>query len=157
MRVVAVSSVYETEPMYVEDQGWFLNCVAVVETDLEPGELLAFLKAAEREVGREGGKPRNAPREIDIDLLLYGDRVVSGPALDVPHPKMGERAFVLVPLAEIRPDLVHPVLKKTAAELLAELESEKAVFRVPGALGDLSPPPPRRSGQRARSPSRRGS
>lgn len=157
MRVVSVSSVYETEPMYVEDQGWFLNCAAVVETDLSPAELLAFLKAAEREVGREGGKPRNAPREIDIDLLLYGDVTVSEPSLEVPHPRMGERAFVLVPLAEVRPDLLHPVLKKTVTELLSELETDKTVVRVPGALGDLSPPPPRRSSRPGRSPSRRGS
>ncbi len=157
MRVAAVSSVYETEPMYVEDQAWFLNCVAVVETDLPPRRLLALLKATERRLGRGGGMARNGPREIDIDILLYGDAAVSEPSLVVPHPRMGERAFVLVPLREVRPDLVIPGLGKTAAELLRGLEGDKAVVRVPGALADVAPPRPRRSGRRGGSPSRRGS
>lgn len=157
MSVVAMSSVYETEPMYREDQGWFLNCVVVVDTELAPLELLDLLKGAERTLGRETPKERNAPRVIDMDILFYGDLVVSEPSLEVPHPKLAERAFVLVPLAEVRPQIVHPLLKKTVAELLQGLDTRKGVVRVPGALADLSPSPPRPRGRPARSASRRGS
>lgn len=132
MRVLALSSVYETEPMYLEDQGWFLNCVTVAETDLEPGELMGWLKEIERKEGRDPLGPRNAPRVIDLDILFYGDAVVSGPSLEIPHPRLAERAFVLVPLGEVRPGLVHPVLRKTVAELLAGLTTEKRVVKRPG-------------------------
>lgn len=151
-RVVAASSVYETEPMYREDQDRFLNCVVVVETGLEPDALLAWLKEAETEMGRDQRAPRNAPRVVDMDILFYGDRVVSGPSLRVPHPGIPERAFVLVPLNEVRPRLVHPLLGKTVAELLRELPTRKGVVRRPGLLLDPSPSRPRRPGPPAGSP-----
>jgi 2-amino-4-hydroxy-6-hydroxymethyldihydropteridine diphosphokinase len=154
---VAASSVYETQPMYREDQGWFLNCVVVVETDLEPVVLLARLAEIEEAMGRDRKGGRNAPRTIDLDILFYGDRVVSGPTLTVPHPRIAERAFVLVPLAEVRPRLVHPVLKKSAAAMLGGLATDKKVVRRPGSLADLLPSPPPRRGLPGESPRRRGS
>jgi len=137
-RLVAMSSVYETEPMYLEDQGWFLNCVVVVETDAEPTKMLEWLKETERKMGRDQDTARNAPRAIDIDILFYGERVFSGPTLQVPHPRIAERAFVLVPLNEVRPRLVHPVLKKSVAELLEELHTNKGVVKRPELLAGLS-------------------
>ena len=152
-----MSSVYETEPMYREDQDWFLNCVVVVETEAEPGRILEWLKATERKMGRGRRSARNGPRVIDMDILFYGDLVVSGPALEVPHPRIAERAFVLVPLNEVRPLLVHPVSGKSVGELLKSLSTDKRVIERPGLLADLSPSPPRRPGRPAASPSRRGS
>jgi len=143
MGLVAVSSVYETEPMYREDQGPFLNCVLVVETDLRPGALLEWLKETERKMGRDQRAARNAPRVIDMDILFYGDEVVSGPSLQVPHPGIQERAFVLVPLNEVRPRLVHPVLKKSVAELLGGLRTTEGVVKRPELLAGISPSQPR--------------
>lgn len=129
--------------MYREDQGPFLNCVLVVETDLGPGALLEWLKETERKMGRDRQAARNSPRVIDMDILFYGDEVVSGPSLQVPHPRIPERAFVLVPLNEVRPRLVHPVLKKSVAELLGELRTTKGVVKRHGPLEGISPSPPR--------------
>ncbi len=157
MKLVDVSSVYETEPMYREDQGWFLNCVIVVETDLEPGPLLEQLNEIEKKLGRERQAEKNAPRPIDLDILFYGEQVIAGPSLEVPHPKLAERAFVLLPLNEIRPRLVHPVLKKSVAELLEGLDTEKTAIKRPDLLADLSPSRPRRPERPAASPSRRAS
>ncbi len=157
MRLTAVSSVYETEPMYREDQDWFLNCVVVTETDLEPAELLRWLKETEMKMGRDPLDARNAPRVIDMDILFWGDLVLSGHALEIPHPKLAERAFVLVPLNEVRPKLVHPVLKKSVGELLAGLSTDKGVFKRPGLLADLSPSPPPQPGRPVPSPERRAS
>ncbi|MDA4115801.1 MAG: 2-amino-4-hydroxy-6-hydroxymethyldihydropteridine diphosphokinase [Thaumarchaeota archaeon] len=142
-RLVAASSVYETEPMYREDQGWFLNCVVVVETDLDPHALLRWLKETEAELGRDPRAARNAPRVIDMDILFYGEVVISGPSLQLPHPGIAERAFVLVPLEEVRPSLVHPVLGKSVAELLDGLQTRKGVVRRPDVLSGLLPLPPR--------------
>jgi 2-amino-4-hydroxy-6-hydroxymethyldihydropteridine diphosphokinase len=152
MRPVAMSSVYETEPMYREDQDWFLNCVVVVETDLEPGTLLGWLKETEMGMGRDKQAARNAPRVIDMDILFYGDMVVSGPSLQVPHPGIAERAFVLVPLNEVRPGLVHPILRKSVSELLKELRAHKGVVRRPDLLSGFLPSPPRRPEPPAPSP-----
>jgi 2-amino-4-hydroxy-6-hydroxymethyldihydropteridine diphosphokinase len=153
--LVAVSSVYETEPMYLEDQDWFLNCVVVVETKMGPARLLARLGEIEKEMGRDRKAGRNAPRTIDLDILFYGDEVVSGPTLMVPHPRIAERAFVLVPLAEVRPRLVHPVLKRTAAAMLGALATDKKVVKRPGSLADLLPSRPPRHARRGGSPRRR--
>lgn len=138
MKVTEVSSVYETEPMYHEGQAWFLNCVVAVETGLQPRELLERLLAIEAKLGRQRGL-RYGPRVIDLDVLFFGNDIVSEEDLEIPHPKLAERAFVLVPLNEIRSDLVHPVSGKRVSELLAELGVQKRVVRKPDLLSDLAP------------------
>ena len=122
VRVDAVSSLYETPPMGVEDQPAFLNAVARVTTGLTPHALLRYVKALEDEIGRRPG-PRWGPRPIDIDILLMGDRVVDTDALTLPHPHLAERAFVLVPLAELAPDLVPAGQADTIAKLAASIDS----------------------------------
>lgn len=151
-RLLAASSVYETEPMYSEDQGSFLNCVVVVETEIEPVALLGRLKETEVKMGRDPLAARNAPRVIDMDILFYGERVISGPSLKVPHPGIAERAFVLVPLAEVRPRLVHPVLGKSVTELLRDLHSRKEVVKRPDLLSGYLPSSPQRPGPPEASP-----
>ena len=106
--------------MDVPDQPWFLNCVAAIETDQTPRELLQLALRVEAEMGRLRMRDKG-PRKIDIDVVLFGDRVVDEPGLKIPHPAMHLRRFVLEPLAEIAPEARHPILGKTARELLAEL------------------------------------
>ncbi len=113
---IKVSSLYETEPEGVKKQPLFLNGVLEMETDLSPQELLAALKSIEKQGGRKKGW-KWGPRIIDLDLLLYGDLVMKEEDLEVPHPLLAERPFVLIPLAEIAPEFVHPVLKKTISGL----------------------------------------
>jgi 2-amino-4-hydroxy-6-hydroxymethyldihydropteridine diphosphokinase len=136
MNPIKMSSVYETEPMYYENQDWFLNCVIAVETNLKPRALLQALQAVEGKLGRQRAV-RYGPRVIDLDILFYGDEVVSEPGLEIPHPKIAERPFVLVPLNEIRPELVHPVLRKKASELLGSLKPGERVVKKSGLLADL--------------------
>ena len=124
--LLKVSSLYETEPVGYREQTDFLNCVVSVETDTPPHELLGILKDIEKHAGRVESF-RNAPRPIDLDILLYGDQTVSEAGLEIPHPRLHERAFVLVPLVEIAPDLLHPILHKTMMELLEGLEGGKRV------------------------------
>jgi len=152
-----MSSVYETEPMYREDQDWFLNCVIVLEGDVEPAELLGWLKEVERAMGRDPRAARNAARVIDMDILFHGEQVISSPSLEVPHPRLAERAFVLVPLNEVRPRLVHPVLRKSVAALLDGLDTSKGVVKRADLLAGLLPSLPRRPERHAASPSHRGS
>ena len=121
-----VSSLYDTEPWGYKDQPRFLNCVCQGRTALHPQDLLATIKIVERAAGREPTFS-NGPRLIDVDILLYGQQLVRDPGLEIPHPRMAERAFVLAPLAEIAPDCLHPVLKLTAAELLGRVEDSQAV------------------------------
>jgi len=125
--VTARSRVYETAPMYVTDQPAFLNMAVRGETGLAPGSLLAHLKAVEAELGRRSGGVRFGPREVDLDILLYGDAVLATPALEVPHPRMVERAFVLRPLADVAAQLRHPVLGRSIAALLAEAPGAETV------------------------------
>jgi 2-amino-4-hydroxy-6-hydroxymethyldihydropteridine diphosphokinase len=124
-RLEDVSSLYETQPQGVSDQPLFLNAVCRVTTGLEPQSLLRFLKNLEREIGRRPGGERWGPRPIDLDILLYDDRVVDTPELTVPHPRLAERAFVLIPLCELAPELRHPLLGKTMKDLLASVGKKR--------------------------------
>ncbi len=128
IRVTRESSLYETEPVEFREQDWFLNSVFEGETELEPEELMKELLAIERSLGRERRVPKG-PRVIDIDVLFYGDRVIHDPGLDIPHPRLSQRRFVLVPFAEIAPGVRHPVSGKTIAELLAETPDRSEVRR----------------------------
>lgn len=121
MVVCEVSLLYETEPVGFADQPWFLNAVCRVETDLSPRELLQAIKRVEKEAGREPTF-RWGPRVIDVDILLYDEICLSEPDLEIPHPRLAERAFVLTPLREIAGDIVHPA---TGARI-ADLEQDAA-------------------------------
>ena len=126
--VKKISSIYETEPEGVEEQAHFLNCALEVETNLPPGKLLASLKAIERQMGRSGGK-RWGPRVIDLDILLYGGLVMKEVDLEIPHPLLPERLFVLSPLSEIASEVVHPTLGKSISDLREQLERKRKLKR----------------------------
>ena len=127
LRIGKVSSIYDTEPVGNINQPRFLNLVCQAYTTLSPIELLALVKGIENKLGRVPSKS-NAPRPIDIDILFYGDQVIETPELIVPHPRLAERAFVLIPLAEIAPELVHPVSGKTIEELKRGVSGVQGVF-----------------------------
>ena len=120
LTVLRTSSIYETEPWGLANQPKFLNMVAEIATSISPDELLERVKKVEQDMGRKAG-PRFGPRIIDIDILLLEDQVVDEPNLNVPHVSLHERAFILVPLSELAPDLVHPVFGVTVATLAAKV------------------------------------
>lgn len=127
VRVRRVSSFYETEPVDFTGQPWFLNCVVEGETELPPHDLLNQLRALEKRPGGEKEFPKG-PRKLDIDILLYSDQTVAAPDLQIPHPRMTQRRFVLIPLAELAPNLRHPSWPSTVQDLLAST-SDRSVVR----------------------------
>ena len=132
VEIIALSSVYETEPWGYAEQPSFLNLVCGFWTSLSPPELLALVQEVERRLGRVR-TIRYGPRTIDVDILLYGDRIVDTPDLQIPHPRIPERAFVLAPFAEIAPDVEHPTLKRPISALLADAPGRETVVKL-GAL-----------------------
>jgi 2-amino-4-hydroxy-6-hydroxymethyldihydropteridine diphosphokinase len=124
VRVLRASALYETEPRDVPDQPWFLNQVVEAETGLFPMQLLQQTQKLERALGRVRTRPKG-PRTIDIDILLYGDTILSTPGLEIPHQRMAERRFVLEPLAELAPELHHPRTGATVSEMLAQVKNQK--------------------------------
>jgi 2-amino-4-hydroxy-6-hydroxymethyldihydropteridine diphosphokinase len=130
-RIVAASSFYETEPVEFTDQPWFLNCAVALETSATPQQLIDAILRIEKEMGRQRLQNKG-PRTIDIDILLFGDTVLDSPQLTIPHPAMQQRRFVLEPLAEIAPVVLHPVLKKTIRELRDALPQGQVVRKVDG-------------------------
>ncbi len=126
-RLVRCSSFYRTEPMGRKDQDWFVNGVVLVETSLGPRQMLEFLLSLEKKMGRVR-RERWGPRVIDLDILFYGEEVIDEENLQVPHPRLHERRFALIPLKEIAPDLKHPRLGKTISQILSASEGEEKVF-----------------------------
>ena len=127
--VESVSRLYETAPVYVLDQPAFLNIALKGQTSLTPVDLLTFLKNLEQDLGRQHTR-RYGPRSIDFDVIFYDDLILNTPDLQIPHPRMAERDFVLNPLADIAAEVLHPELKQTIAELLAQLPSSDGILNV---------------------------
>jgi 2-amino-4-hydroxy-6-hydroxymethyldihydropteridine diphosphokinase len=129
VRLLRLSAEYRTQPVGDQDQPWFINQVVEAETCLEPSNLLALIKRLEKEMKRRP-RSRGGPRRIDIDILLAGRRIVSRPWLRVPHPRLAQRNFVLIPLAEIAPGAIHPVLRKTIRRLLRETNDRSSIQKL---------------------------
>jgi 2-amino-4-hydroxy-6-hydroxymethyldihydropteridine diphosphokinase len=123
VKIVRTSSVYETEPREMAQQPWFLNQVIEATTQLFPRQLLSALLKIEREMGRKRLTPKG-PRVIDLDILLYGEAVVHAGDLEIPHPRLAERRFVLEPLSELAPELRHPVTRRSVREMLEAVKGQ---------------------------------
>jgi 2-amino-4-hydroxy-6-hydroxymethyldihydropteridine diphosphokinase len=128
--VIKTSSIYETEPWGFESDDKFLNMVMCVETDLSPSGLLGRILMIESQLGRVRSETHYASRNIDIDILFYENEVLNEEALKIPHPLMHERRFVMIPMAEIAPDLIHPVLKKSIKSLLKSCKDHSKVVKM---------------------------
>ena len=129
INIVKTSSFYETEPWGNKNQDWFLNAALALDTDMSCKELLEYCQNIEVQLGRvRNQKEKWSQRVIDIDILMYDDKIINSSNLTIPHPLMHLRAFVLVPMLEVKADLVHPVFKKTISELYDELENPEDVF-----------------------------
>jgi len=127
--IAAVSSFYETEPVEVTAQPWFVNCAVKLDTEKMPRQLISAILALEQSMGRQR-KQQKGPRTIDIDILLFGSSVIDIPSLTVPHPHLHERRFVLEPLAEIAPDVRHPIFKRSVRELRDALPPGQTVRKL---------------------------
>lgn len=125
-----VSSIYETEPVGYKEQPLFLNLVCRITTNLNPGGLLRLAKNIENKMGRMPSGQINSPRPIDIDILFYDNQIIKTKDLTIPHPRLADRAFVLVPLAEIAPELVHPELGKSITELASNIKGYSEVRKI---------------------------
>ena len=121
-KVIAVSSFYKTAPVDYTDQAWFLNGAAKVETELSPLALLDFLKGVEKEMGRKQGGVRFGPRPIDLDIIFYDRIIYRDERLEIPHPRMDKRAFVLTPLCDIDSEIIHPEINRNIQELLEAID-----------------------------------
>jgi len=132
--IVAVSSFYETEPVELTNQPWFVNCAVALETEQVPEAFLGELLALEQSMGRRRTQ-KKGPRTIDIDILLFGDAIIETAGLSIPHPAMHQRRFVLVPMAEIAPEQRHPILKRSMRELLDALPPGAAVRQILSSEG----------------------
>jgi 2-amino-4-hydroxy-6-hydroxymethyldihydropteridine diphosphokinase len=129
--LVGHSPFYETEPFGFEDQDWFINGVVQIRTAMSPNVLHEQLQAIESAVGRRHGGKKYGPRVLDLDILLFDDVVLHNDQLEIPHPRLHERRFVLQPLCDLAPELVHPVLGQTIQYLLTQLEDSKKVVPLP--------------------------
>ena len=127
--IAAISSFYETEPVEVTAQPWFLNCAVKLDTEKMPRQLISAILALEQSMGRQR-KQQKGPRTIDIDVLLFGSSVIEIPSLTIPHPHLHERRFVLEPLAEIAPDARHPIYKRSMRELRDALPPGQTVRKL---------------------------
>ena len=129
IKIIRSTALYETEPWGVKNQNWFLNIIVEIKTDLSPQDLLLKCMSIEKTLGRNRAKEQRwGERTIDIDIIFYNKDVVNTDMLTIPHPRMHQRAFVLVPLLELIPDFIHPVLNKTISDLYDELDNVEEVY-----------------------------
>jgi 2-amino-4-hydroxy-6-hydroxymethyldihydropteridine diphosphokinase len=129
-RVTGLSSFYETSPVGNTDQGSFFNAVLRISTGLDARSLLSHMQHIEEDIFKRIRTIHQGPRRMDLDLLMYGNLIINEESLIVPHPRLTERRFVLQPLCEIAPDLLHPLIGKTVLELLASLKSDETVVKL---------------------------